>query len=315
MAVVVAVLIALGTLAYLGYPLLMRDRSYAPEQTDVLALVAELSAEKETLIQAIKDLEFDLACGKLSPADYDALRSKYERRAVAVLAQLETQEAVLQAHLPTTASRQVAASGPGRIPRHVWARPVFAISVLGMLVLIAGGGGFLLGRVSQDEGAGAMSRGDGQERGNAPVVALEARLKQNPHDVEALVGLGRIYLQGGQLSRAIEMYKRALEMDGSNVSALSGMAMILAQAGHNEQALTLFDKVLAINPQFPMALLFKGRILYEDKQDYAGAIAHWERFLAMMPEGERAGIVRGWIEEARQEARKAGGDGQSTRTP
>jgi len=64
---------------------------------------------------------------------------------------------------------------------------------------------------------------------------------------------------------------------------------------------------LAINPQVPMALLFKGRILYEDKQDYAGAIAHWERFLTMMPGGERADIVRGWIEEARQEARKSEG--------
>jgi tetratricopeptide (TPR) repeat protein len=93
------------------------------------------------------------------------------------------------------------------------------------------------------------------------------------------------------------------------------MAMILAQAGHSDQALILFDRALAINPQIPMALLFKGRILYEDKRDYDGAIANWEQFLTMMPQGGPAEVVRGWIEEARREARKPEGDGQSTKIP
>jgi cytochrome c-type biogenesis protein CcmH/NrfG len=146
-------------------------------------------------------------------------------------------------------------------------------------------------------------------------AALEARLAQNPRDLEALVGLGRVYLQTGQVSKAIEFYKRALEIDATNVSALSGMAMILAQAGHSDQALKLFDRVLAINPQVPMALLFKGRILYEDKKDYAAAIASWEQFLRLMPQGGPAEVVRGWIEEARREARKLGGDSPPTNVP
>ncbi len=62
-----------------------------------------------------------------------------------------------------------------------------------------------------------------------------------------------------------------------------------------------------------MALLFKGRILYEDKKDYAAAIASWEQFLRMMPQGGPADVVRGWIEEARREARKMEGDGQPTK--
>jgi cytochrome c-type biogenesis protein CcmH/NrfG len=147
------------------------------------------------------------------------------------------------------------------------------------------------------------------------IATLETRLSQNPRDLEALVGLGRIYLQMGQLPKAIELYKRALEVDGNNVSALSGMAMILAQAGHSDQALSLFDRALAINPQVPMALLFKGRILYEEKKDYAGAIANWEQFLRVIPQGAPAETVRGWIEEARREARQMPGDGQSTKLP
>jgi cytochrome c-type biogenesis protein CcmH len=147
------------------------------------------------------------------------------------------------------------------------------------------------------------------------IAALEARLSQNPRDVEALVGLGRLYLQTGQMPKAIDFYKRALEVDSNNVSALSGMAMILAQAGHSDQALMLFDRALAINPQVPMALLFKGRILYEAKKDYVGAIANWEQFLRMMPQGGPAEVVRGWIEEARREARKLEGDPPTSKMP
>lgn len=301
MIFVVALLIALGTLAYLGYPLLTRDRSYAPEEVDTVEQVQELRSEKETLIQTIKDLEFDLASGKLSPDDYTALRGKYEMRAVAVLQQLDAQEAVLKAHQRLAAARKPSAPAPSLVPRGIWARPIFATSVIGVLVLIAIGGGFLLGRVTQENGSGSMALGDSQERATDMIEAMEARLRQNPRDVDALVGLGRVYLQAGQMPKAIDVYKRALEVDPSNVSALGGMAMILAQAGHNEQALMLFDKALAINPQFPMALLFKGRILYEDKKDYTGAIASWERFLALMPQGTPAEVVRGWIEEARRQ--------------
>jgi cytochrome c-type biogenesis protein CcmH/NrfG len=169
--------------------------------------------------------------------------------------------------------------------------------------------------VRQEEPTRATARESIQDNAPQMVTALEARLQQNPRDVEALVGLGRIYLQTGQMPKAIEVYRRALEVDGNNVSALSGMAMILAQAGHSAQALTLLDKALAINPQMPMALLFKGRILYEDKKDYAGAIANWEHFLKLIPQGRPAEVVRSWIDEARREAGKGEGDGQPSKMP
>jgi cytochrome c-type biogenesis protein CcmH len=316
--IVVAIVITLGTVAYLGYPIVRRDRTYAPDQPHGFALVQDLRAEKDTVLGAIKDLEFDLASGKLSNEDYSAMRSKYETRAMAILQELDTQEAALQeptqAPIPPRHSTPSRASAAG----DRWPRPVFAASVIGLLIAIVGGGGFLLGRVSQDtavEGMARESASGGTGDGTQMIMALEGRLSQNPRDLEALVGLGRVYLQMGQAPKAIEFYKRALEIDATNVSALSGMAMILAQAGHSDQALMLFDRVLAINPQVPMALLFKGRILYEGKKDYAAAIASWEQFLRVMPQGSPADVVRGWIEEARREARKLEGDSQPTKVP
>jgi cytochrome c-type biogenesis protein CcmH/NrfG len=316
--IIVAIIITLGTAAYLGYPIVRRDRTYAPDQLDGLAMVQELRAEKDTLLGAIKDLEFDLASGKLSSEDYGAMRSKYEARAMDVLRELDTQEAILQKPPQAPTAPKHPTPGPARAAGALWSRPVFAAAVIGLLIVIVGGGGFLLGRVSQDASVEGMARetapgGAGNEA--QMVTALEARLAQNPRDLEALVGLGRVYLQTGQVPKAIEFYKRALAIDGTNVSALSGMAMILAQAGHSDQALILFDRVLAINPQVPMALLFRGRILYEDKQDYAAAIASWEQFLRVMPQGGPADVVRGWIEEARREARKLEEDGPPTKVP
>ena len=315
---IIAIVITLGTVAYLGYPIIRRDRTYAPDQTDGVAMLHDLRAEKDTVLRAIKDLEFDLASGKLSNEDYSAMRSKYEARAMDIIQDLDTQEAALQKSPQPPVPPGHPAPSRARAAGERWPRPLFAASVIGLLIAIVGGGGFLLGRVTQGTAEEGMAResapgdtGDGAQM----ITALEARLAQNPRDLEALVGLGRVYLQTGQVAKAIDLYKRALEIDATNVSALSGMAMILAQAGHSDQALTLFDRVLAINPQVPMALLFKGRILYEDKKDYTAAIASWEQFLRIMPQGGPADVVRGWIEDARREARKVEGDDQSIKVP
>lgn len=315
MIAIIAILVALGTVAYIGYPILRRDQSFAPDPFDVPSVIRELRAEKETLLRTLKDLEFDLASGKLSTEDYGVLRSRYEMRAMAVLQELDTQESTLRRRPHEISTAQDSPANPPTPSRSIWSRPVFAASVVGCLILIIGVGGFLLGRVTQDGTEELVARNPDQGGDTTPLTALESRLSQNPRDLEALVGLGRIYLQTGQMPKAIEFYKRALEVDSDNVSALSGLAMILAQAGHSDQALGLFDRVLAINPQVPMALLFRGRILYEEKKDVPGAIANWEEFLRIMPQGGPAEVVRGWIEEARREARKMEEGVPSTKTP
>jgi len=315
MVTIIVIFLALGTLAYIGYPILRRDQSFAPDPFNVPSAIRELCTEKETLLRTLKDLEFDLASGKLSAEDYDSLRNRYETRAMTVLQELDTWESTLRRQPREIPTPQETLVKPLTPSRPIWSRPVFAASVVGCLILIIGVGGFLLGRVTQNGPEELAVRNPDQEGESTLITALEGRLSQNPRDLEALVGLGRVYLQSGQLPKAIEFYKRALGVDGNNVSALSGLAMILAQAGHSDQALGLFDRVLAINPQVPMALLFRGRLLYEDKKDFSGAIANWEEFLQIMPQGGPADVVRGWIEEARREARKVEEGGPSPRTP
>ena len=65
-----------------------------PRALEPIAPVADperyrLEKEKELAYAAIKEAEFDLQMGKLSPEDHAALREKYEARALAALAALE----------------------------------------------------------------------------------------------------------------------------------------------------------------------------------------------------------------------------------
>jgi cytochrome c-type biogenesis protein CcmI len=49
-----------------------------------------LEAEKQTLLQLLRDLEFDHRTGKLADADYQVAREEAESRAIEVLASLES---------------------------------------------------------------------------------------------------------------------------------------------------------------------------------------------------------------------------------
>jgi hypothetical protein len=54
---------------------------------------ARLVQDRETALRALRDLALDHATGKMSDADYDALRSRQETAAIAALHALDALEA------------------------------------------------------------------------------------------------------------------------------------------------------------------------------------------------------------------------------
>ncbi len=62
----------------------MSERSQA-EARDEIAL----EDEKQRLLTTLRDLEFEHHMGKLSDADYESLRARFELRAVEVIEELE----------------------------------------------------------------------------------------------------------------------------------------------------------------------------------------------------------------------------------
>jgi cytochrome c-type biogenesis protein CcmH/NrfG len=106
-----------------------------------------------------------------------------------------------------------------------------------------------------------------------------------PAMVQGMLQAARASLEAGRYQEAIAAYKAILTRQPSNVDAITHLGLILAIAGHADPALQAFDKALAVDPDYAEALWYKAGVLYTEKQDYAGAIGAWERFLQKAPPG------------------------------
>lgn len=87
---ILVALLALLALAFVVAPVRTGPR---PERPDLSLLVVEAASRKRAALTAILDLETEKEIGKLSPADFDALRAEYEAQAFAALAELDSLEA------------------------------------------------------------------------------------------------------------------------------------------------------------------------------------------------------------------------------
>jgi cytochrome c-type biogenesis protein CcmI len=67
-------LLALSTLAYIGYPLLRKSQRRLENVSDEHEI--ELSEEHERVYRELEDLEFEYECGKVSDEDYQQLRQE-----------------------------------------------------------------------------------------------------------------------------------------------------------------------------------------------------------------------------------------------
>jgi cytochrome c-type biogenesis protein CcmH/NrfG len=262
----------------------------------------ELAEEKASTYRALKELAFDHEAGSLSDDDFQALRDRYEGRAADLLTKLDALGGV---PAPPAVERATRASRP-------WTRSPAAIAVGGMALL---GLGIALGvgvsRYSAPDptalGAGASIPGPaltdpGPLLPGAPGTGAAPGKPIPPEIMARMLQAARESLMAGRYAEAIAAYQAVLKRDSKNVDAMTHLGLIVAMGGHADAALETFDKALKIDPKYAPALMYKGQVLYEVKQDYAGAIKTWERFIALTPPGEDRRRVAVLIEEARTKA-------------
>lgn len=79
--------------------------------------------------------------------------------------------------------------------------------------------------------------------------ATYASLVDNDHaGAQALVGLGRLALDGGRDAAAARHFEAALERDPDNVVAMNGRAVALDLMGRHAEAQAIYDEILARDP-------------------------------------------------------------------
>jgi hypothetical protein len=86
LTVILAALISLLAIYFAVSPLFKAGRASLVLEDDKLV---ELLGRKDSVLQAIKDLEFDYRVGKISQEDYERLDQRLRRQAIGLLQQIE----------------------------------------------------------------------------------------------------------------------------------------------------------------------------------------------------------------------------------
>jgi cytochrome c-type biogenesis protein CcmH len=264
----IGALLAAGAVALVLRPMVRRT----PSRRD-----ANIAIYRDQL----RELDGDLAAGKLAQADHARARTELEVRLLEDVAAPEAPQ-------------------PRFGPRVAWAvaaaLPVFALGVY----LVTGN-------------PGAVTRPDEHtltvQQLETMVERLSAKLREQPDDVDGWRLLGRSYMVLGRFPESADAYAKAAVRAPRDAQLLADLADALAMArgqtlqGEPEK---LVLRALELEPTNLKALALAGTAAFE-RREFGAAAAYWERMLAHVPpESEDARAIRSNIAEARAQTEKSG---------
>jgi lipopolysaccharide biosynthesis regulator YciM len=105
---------------------------------------------------------------------------------------------------------------------------------------------------------------------DAATVHLEQALHVNPQGVRATMMLGDIALAAGNVSRAIELWKRIEQQDGQYLPLVAErLLQAYRQQGNESDGIALLEKYLANDPSLDMMNVLFGAVLQRDGPEAA----------------------------------------------
>jgi cytochrome c-type biogenesis protein CcmH/NrfG len=242
---------------------------------------------RRALLRQLRDLDDDLAAGKLTDAEHRALRAPVEAEAIAVLRRFEDRvgSGELSAGLREI-RREAGSAASGDRPRRRWLRLAVGLGVAAAAV--AGVGAVLATAVSHrgaaDTITGASAAPGGTPSADPVVAAAEARVRRNPGDVAAYLDLARLYVATGRRDSAAIEYLAITRLQPTNPEANTALALLAFQSGEAAQAKRMLDGVLAAHPRYPGALYARGLVELVGLSDPA-AERDLNAYLRMAPSG------------------------------
>jgi len=125
---------------------------------------------------------------------------------------------------------------------------------------------------------------------------LEGIVAREPDNRNAWIKLGHDYFDSDQPVKAIEAYARALELNGNDPDVLTDQGVMYRRLGWFDKAINNFEKANKIDNNHQQSLYNLGIVYRYDLQDFAKAIATWERFIAINPSSSGAEQIRSELE-------------------
>jgi cytochrome c-type biogenesis protein CcmH len=303
MAFVLIALLIAGVLLTLVWP--FRRQAESPtllgSDADRNQERVDLELEREILLSSLAELEVDRVRDKLAAQDYERLKATDERRLLQVLEKfdaLSAQEVVAPAARRGTAP----AASPSRTSLHWAATTAMVLFVLGGAAAIY----LQLFTIQQARAVAVQQQlGQGMPDPKQMVARLEARLKENPNDLEGQIMAGRSYMALERTGDAIRAWAKVIELDPKNPEAHFNIGIILLTTRKTddpklfEEALHHLDIAYARLPQEPGLLWYRG-IIYVHQQRYGEADTAWTAaYQSLQPGSEDAKFVKQALEQLR----------------
>ena len=299
-----------GGLTFVVGLLILRPFSATDDRLHVRARTPD-DDRRRKLLRQLRDLDDDLAAGKLTQADHARLRDPVEREAAAVL-RSKPQRPAGGATVPASSAQPGPAtpdSPQGRdADRRTRGRPGPIVTLLALAGVAAGITILLVGAVSSrhpgqtitgNSVTGVTSAGrpggspPASQSGRRPptpgqlaaVAAAEAQVQQNPKDVSAHLALAQAYAAAGASQLAAVEYLTVTRLDPANAEANTSLALLAFEVGQAAQGKIMVDRVLAASPSYPEALYVRGLIDLIGLRQPRAAEGDFSAYLAIAPFG------------------------------
>ena len=115
-------------------------------------------------------------------------------------------------------------------------------------------------------------------------------LKNDPHQADAHLGLGRVFLNyRNEHKRARSHFNKAIQADSNRAESYAFLGKTQLARGKQKEAMAAANRALQINPRYAPAHLLLAR-LYQQKGDTRRALAHYDHYLSQGPQEEAPAI-------------------------
>jgi cytochrome c-type biogenesis protein CcmH/NrfG len=306
-----------GGLTFLVGLLILRPFSVSGGRPHAPAHTHDDDRRRE-LLRQLRDLDDDLAAGKLSQDDHARLRDPVEREAAAVLRRKAQGPAGgtvavtsgTRSGSATSGPRQGRGAGSGarRWRRRTVTPLALAGAAAGITILLAGAvsarhpGQTITGNpvpgaapAAGSPGGSAPASQSGRKSPTpqqlAAVAAAEAQVKQNPKDVSTHLTLAEAYAAAGAGQLAAVEYLAVTRLDPANAEANTNLALLAFEVGRAAVGKAMVDRVLAANPDYPEALYVRGLINLMGLRQPKAAERDFSAYLAVAPFGSHRTAV------------------------
>lgn len=118
---------------------------------------------------------------------------------------------------------------------------------------------------------------------DASVAPMLRQLEQTPRDPALLAHIGNTYYDAKDYPKAIEYYRRSLDIKPDDVDVRTDMGTAIWYAGDADGAIKELEKSLQYQPNHGHTLFNIGIVKWQGKNDTQGALASWNKLLALNP--------------------------------